>query len=445
MTSPGSLPVQAVVLADIAVIVAVCAVLTRLLGGLHQPPVVAEITTGLLLGPSVLGLFPGDLPGRLFPEAARLPLSAVAGLGLVLLMFLCGWELDTRQLRGSRGTVGVVAALAMALPFTLGGGFAALLQLREPARGDPTASVLFLATAFSITAFPVLARILRDERLNRTRAGALAMSCAALGDVAAWCVLVLVTAMAGPGRAADFWVVLALTAVFALVMLLAVRPVLHRLLAGPAARGNDGAAAALVLCGLLLSAFATSWIGIHPIFGAFAFGLLMPRRSGAGLQRGADLLHGVKLPLERTAALLLPVFFVLTGLSVDVRHLGPSGLLLAVAALAVASAGKYLGAALPARLAGLGGREALAFGTLMNTRGLTEIVVLGIGRQLGLISGEVFTVMVLVALVATALTGPLLRLLRITPPAPPSLGFSAQRTPVDATAAAPPTREVQAA
>ena len=418
MVSTGPIPVEAVVLADIAIVIAVCAVLTRLLRRLHQPPVIAEIAAGLLLGPSLLGMLPGDLPDRLFPADARLPLSAIANLGLALLMFLCGWELDARQLRSNTRKVGVLAVLAMAVPFALGGGFAVLIHHQQAGPGvRPAAFVLFLATAFSITAFPVLARILRDQGLTRTRIGGMAMTCAALCDVVAWCVLVLVTALSKSTGTDGFVQVLGLTAGFAAV-LLAVRPLLRRALARLNDRGSDSALTAVVLSGLLISAFVTSWIGIHPIFGAFAFGLLMPRRTGAERGLGDELTQRVGIPLDRAAALLLPVYFVLTGLSVDVRKLGLSGLLLLVGALAVATVGKYLGAALPARLSGLGGRDALAFGTLMNTRGLTEIVVLGIGRQLGLISAELFTVMVLVALLTTALAGPLLRRFKLTAPTP---------------------------
>ncbi|MFC1439470.1 cation:proton antiporter [Streptacidiphilus sp. N1-10] len=413
------IPVEAVVLADIAIVIAVCAVLTRLLRRLHQPPVIAEIAAGLLLGPSLLGMLPGDLPDRLFPADARLPLSAVANLGLALLMFLCGWELDSRQLRSNTRNIGALAVLAMAVPFALGGGFAVLIRHQQAGPGvRPAAFVLFLATAFSITAFPVLARILRDQGLTRTRIGGMAMTCAALCDVVAWCVLVLVTALAKSNGTAGFVQVLGLTAGFAAVLVLVVRPLLRRALARLNERGSDSALTAVILSGLLVSAFVTSWIGIHPIFGAFAFGLLMPRRTGAERGLGDELTQRVGIPLDRAAALLLPVYFVLTGLSVDVRKLGLSGLLLLVGALAVATVGKYLGAAVPARLSGLGGRDALAFGTLMNTRGLTEIVVLGIGRQLGLISAELFTVMVLVALLTTAQAGPLLRRFKLTAPLP---------------------------
>ncbi|QMU77052.1 cation/H(+) antiporter [Streptacidiphilus sp. PB12-B1b] len=416
VATPSNLPVEAVVLADVAVVLAVSVLMVQLAKRLGQPPVVAEILAGLMLGPSLLGLLPGDLPARLFPADARTPLSAIAQLGLALFLFSTGWELDLRRLRGSGRTLGAVAVSSMAVPFAVGGGIAALLYRSQAPRGvSSTVFVLFLATAFSITAFPVLARLIRDRGLSRTRIGSMAMACAAGCDVAAWCVLVLVTAMATAKGTDGFVTTVALTLVYAAVMVFAVRPLLRRVLRGGSVRWDSTTQLVLIAAGALLSSYVTSWIGVHAFFGAFAFGLVMPRRHAdtTGLEQR------IAAPLDKAAALLLPVFFVITGLSVNVTVLGRSGLLVLLLALAAAVAGKFAGTALPARLGGMGWRDASLLGTLMNTRGLTEIVVLGIGNQLGIIGPELFTVMVLIALITTAMAGPLLRLMGVGGPDAP--------------------------
>lgn len=441
---PGDLPIEAVVMADVALVLIAGAAMARLISPLRQPPVIAEIATGIVLGPSLLGLLPGDLPALLFPADARPLLSAIAQLGLLLFMFLAGWELDLSRLHGSRTAVTGMAGCAMAVPFALGAGTAAVLY-RDHAAGGTSAGVfvLYLGTAFSITAFPVLARIIGDSHLGGTRIGTVAMACAAVGDVVAWCALVLVVAVSeasGPGR---FLAVLALTVAYGLVMALAVRPLLRAAMAAAARRGAyGGSLAALISAGVLLSSYATSWIGIHAIFGAFAFGLAMPR----GLpEREARAAHRhVAGPLARVASLLLPVFFIVTGLSVDIGALGWQGALALGLILLTAVAGKLAGAAVPARLwAGMTWREAGAFGVLMNTRGLTEIVILDVGRQLGVISAEMFTMMVVMALVTTAMAGPLLHVLGVAPrppaPAGPAGPPADAADPVGTTAGHPAT------
>ncbi|MFF7180212.1 cation:proton antiporter [Streptomyces sp. NPDC008121] len=425
MAASTSVPLEAIVLADVAIVLVVGALMVALGRRLHQPPVVAEIAAGLMLGPSLLGLLPGDLPALIFPPEARPALSALAQVGLALFMFLAGWELDLGRLRGRTRSVGSTAVMAMAVPFVVGAGAAALLYGSTAPDGvDADIFVLYMATAFSITAFPVLARIIRDRALGHTRVGAMAMACAAAGDVVAWCVLVLVVALAGSGGTGDFFAVLALTALYAAVMVLVVRPLLHRTLrAATPGRQETGVRLVLIVAGVFLSSYATSWIGIHAIFGAFAFGLVMPRSSEPRLHQQ------LATPLEKTSSLLLPVFFVITGLSVDIGGLGASGLLALLLVLAAAVIGKYAGAAIPARLSGMSWRDAGAFGTLMNTRGLTELVILGVGRELGLIGPELFTMMVLMALATTAMAGPLLRLLGVGDAAPPPV--EADPTPHD--------------
>ncbi|MFF2012655.1 cation:proton antiporter [Streptomyces sp. NPDC058195] len=422
MAGLEALPLDAIVLADVALVLVAGAVMVRLARRLRQPPVVAEITVGVMLGPSLLGLLPGNLTEVIFPPQARPVLGIVAQIGLVLFMFLAGWELDLRRLR-SRGTaLGTMAMAAMAVPFVLGLGAAAVIYGALGSGGtDRTAFMLFLATAFSITAFPVLARIIKDRGLASTRVGALALTCAAIGDVTAWCVLVLVVALAGSGGVLDFVTVVALTAVFGAVMGLVVRP----LLASVLRKVSGPTQWVLISAGVFLTSVATTWIGIHAIFGAFAFGLVMPRH-GPQWQT-------VSAPMERTTALLLPVYFVVTGLAVDINGLGAAGLSVLALVVAVAVIGKFAGASLPARLWGMPWREACAFGALMNTRGLTEIVILGIGHDLGLIGPELFTVMVLMALITTAMAGPVLHKLGMDqagPPHPPPVRPARDEEPV---------------
>ncbi|MFF4761617.1 cation:proton antiporter [Streptomyces sp. NPDC001292] len=425
-------------MADVAIVLLAGRLFVRLSRRLRQPPVVAEIAIGITLGPSVLGLLPGDLTERLFPYDALPMLSAVAQVGLLAFMFLAGWEMDVGQLRSRGRSVGVMAGLSMATPLLIGAGAAALLAERYAGSGrSTTAFVLFLSTAFAITAFPVLARIITDSGLSGTRVGTTAMACAAVGDVLAWCVLVLVVAVSEAGSPANFLTVVGLTVAYGLVMARVVRPLL-RFAVRRSSRASSGAnTLALIASGVFLSAWVTSWIGIHAIFGAFAFGLVMPREARE------ELHANVSAPLSGIVALLLPVFFVVTGLSVDVGALGLVGLGYLALILCVAVLGKYAGAVLPARMSGMSWREAGAFATLMNTRGLTEIVILNVGRELGVIGPEMFTMMVIMALVTTAMAGPLLHVLGITRAAGAPRA-SGHRTPASAGSGVGPAPAVKA-
>lgn len=406
MAAADGVPVEAVVMADVALVLLAGVVVAWVSRRLRQPPVVGEIAVGIMLGPSVLGLLGADLPEVIFPEAALPMLSSVAQIGLVVFMFLAGWEFDYARLRGGGRTVGTLAVLSMAVPFAVGAGTALLLRGYRPEDVSPGEFALFLGTALSITAFPVLARIIKDEGLSRKRVGTMAMACAAAGDVAAWCLLVMVVALADAGGSGSFVAILVWSGAYGAAMLLLVRPLLHRGVEYLVRKGDMGTALAVIVAGAFLSSFATSWVGIHAIFGAFAFGLIMPR------QHAPAVLEQVRIPLERIAALFLPVFFIVTGLSVDIGTLGWAGFVALTLVMVAAVTGKFAGAAVPAKLSGMSWREAGAFGTLMNTRGLTEIVILGVGLEVGLIGGELFTILVLMALLTTVMAGPLLRLLR---------------------------------
>jgi Kef-type K+ transport system membrane component KefB len=278
------------------------------------------------------------------------------------------------------------------------------------------AFAMFIGVAMSITAFPVLARILTHTGLIDTKIGTLALASAAIDDVVAWCLLTLVAAVATAGDAVSFLRVAGLSFAYVAFMLIVMRPLLRvqmrrwmRLSSPPPH------AIAVVMAGLLLSAYMTTVIGIHPIFGAFLFGLVMPRDSAHGNPSTSQIhITSTSLakfcePFEQLGLLLLPVFFIVTGLGVDVVSLGMNGLMELVAIVTIACAGKLIGAAVPARLCGMTWSEAKTLGLLMNTRGLTELIVLNTGVSLGILDSQMFTMMVIMAVVTTSMAGPLIR------------------------------------
>lgn len=344
----------------------------------------------------------GDLiGGELFPADLRPVLKGLADVGLVLFMFVVGLELDQQLVRG-RGRVAASVSLGSTLPSFGLGCLVALWLAADHDQGRTLPFVLFFSAAMSATAFPVLARILTDRQMHRTRLGGLAPACAAVVDVLTWTALAVAVAIAGSGGS-DQWRV-ALTVPFALVMFLGVRPVLRRLVPAYEKAGRlTPDLLALVLIGLFASAWATEWMHVHFIFGAFLFGAVMPR---AGAER---LNHEILKRLEQLAVLLpLPMFFVVAGMSVDLTALEASGVGALAAILVVAIGGKLGGAYAAARLQRVPGRQAAALAALLNTRGLTEIVILSVGLEKGVLDTELYSLMVVMALITTAMTGPLL-------------------------------------
>jgi Kef-type K+ transport system membrane component KefB len=397
----------AAVMADIAIVLLAGALLGRLARYLRQPPVVGEIVAGIALGPSLLGLLPGDPTAHLFPADARPYLSAIAQVGLLVFMFGIGWEFDKRLLNGRRGAAGAVSVSSIAFAFALGVGLAAILYPHhDTVKGQHTsftAFALFMGAAMSITAFPVLARMLTEHRMMGTRVGALALASAAVDDVLAWCLLALTAAIVtANGASGDMVQIGVLAAIYIAVLGLAVRPLLAHLTRRWVRDRVPPLYVIVIVAGIFLSSYATTWIGIHAIFGAFAFGFVMPREPFDVL---AD---GVKRPFDGISMVLLPVFFIVTGLNVDISALSGRGVAELVAIILVACAGKMIGATIPGKLTGMPWREAGTLGLLMNTRGLTELIILNVGVGLGVLDGQMFTMMVLMALVTTALAGPLL-------------------------------------
>lgn len=397
----------ATVMADIAIVLVVGAILGRLVRRLRQPAVIGEITAGIALGPSLLGLLPGDPTAHVFPIEARPYLAALAQVGLLVFMFGIGWEFDGRLLNGRRGAVGAISIGSIALAFGFGIALAALLYPHHrTVNGHDTsftAFALFVGAAMSITAFPVLARILTEHRMMGTRVGAFALAGAAIGDVFAWCLLALTAAIVTAAGTAGHMVQIGILAlIYMATMALVVRPLLARATRRWVTDRVSPMYFIMIVAGILLSSYATTWIGIHAIFGAFAFGLIMPRRP-------LDVLvEGVQRPFDGIVTVLLPVFFILTGLNVDISALSGRGSIELAAIIVVACAGKMIGATVPGKLTGLSWREAGSLGLLMNTRGLTELIILNAGVSLGVLDSQMCTMMVLMALVTTALAGPLL-------------------------------------
>jgi Kef-type K+ transport system membrane component KefB len=369
-----------------------------------QPAVVGQVAAGIALGPSLLGAYWPEATAALFPPASLGGLQLLSQLGVILYMFTVGMELSwTVVQRHARAAV-VVSHISILVPLLLGVLAAIpLYRTHAPAGISFEAFGLFIGVAMSITALPVLARILAERGLATTPLGAVTLTCAAVDDVSAWLLLALVIAIvSGGGAVVTVGVTLALVLVFVAVMVFAVRPAIARALAAaPAAAGPDGRAGALAVATLFASVLATETLGVHAVFGAFVAGAIMPQRGAAG----AALRE--RLGAFSTLA-LLPLFFAFTGLRTEMRLLDRAELWLTLTGIIlVATLGKLGGSTLAARFVGLDWASAFVLGALMNTRGLMELIALNIGYDLGVITPGVFTCFVLMALVTTAMTGPL--------------------------------------
>ncbi|KYF85165.1 potassium transporter [Sorangium cellulosum] len=397
---------------------------------LEQPMVIAEVTAGILLGPSLFGwLFP-DTSAVLFAQESLPLLKLVSEVGLIVFMFLIGLELDPKLLRGRGHASVIISHTSIIVPFALGGLLALYLYPRLSQSSVPFMSfTLFMGVAMSITAFPVLARILTERRLLGTKVGALTITCAAVDDVTAWCILAFVVSIArATGLVGAVW-----TTVFAVAyiagMMFVVRPFLARL--GERGSSKEGLSQDLVAVTLLLlivSSWTTEMIGIHPLFGAFMLGAIMPK--------GTGFAHSLAEKLEDFAVVfLLPLFFAYSGLRTQIGLLNSAdGWIMCGLIIVVACAGKFGGSAVAARLTGQRWREASALGILMNTRGLMELIVLNLGLDLGIISPTLFTMMVLMALVTTFMTTPLLRWIYPPEELAKELADVPERTPLPAAA-----------
>ncbi|GLC27628.1 cation:proton antiporter [Roseisolibacter agri] len=372
-----------------------------------QPRVIGEMVAGLVLGPSVFGALAPALAARVFPPDALAPLAAVAQLGVLLFLLVVGLRLDLGALRLRAGAAVAMSHASIAVPFALGAALAPLLprELAGP-HVSPLAFALFLGAAMSVTAFPVLARILEERRLTGTRLGTLALAAAAVDDVSAWTILAGVVAVARAGAAGGAGTAvlraLGLTALV-VVAALATRPLLRRRLLRHGGR-VDAPDVGLVVVLALATALATEHAGVHALFGAFLAGTLVPREQGVAAALATRM-------EELVVTALLPAFFAFAGLRASVALIDGAALWAVFGLLMlVAVGGKLGGSAVAARLAGLPWDESLGLGILMNTRGLMELVILSIGLDVGAISPTLYAMMVLMALATTIMTAPLLAL-----------------------------------
>jgi Kef-type K+ transport system membrane component KefB len=405
-----------ILLLQLIVVLALSRLMGWLVNRMHQPQVVGEMLAGIMLGPS---LFAWLVP-RLWTQIFRPDLIAGSGIhadptqylamlsqiGVVFFLFLIGLELDPKLIRNRGHAAVVISHVSIVAPFLLGAALAIFLY-SEVFTATPqmhfTSVALFMGAAMSITAFPVLARILTERNLHKTKVGAITITCAAVDDVTAWCMLAFVVGIARAAGLKPAIMTAIYSVAYVLVMFFIVRPFLRRLQAvyERQSRLSHNVVAVIFLL-ILASAYTTERIGIHALFGAFLMGAVMPK--------GTQFVRHLSEKLEDfTVVFLLPIFFAYTGLKTQIGLLNhPQLWVMTGVVIAVACAGKFGGSTLAARACGLGWRESAAIGILMNTRGLMELVILNIGRELGVITDAVFAMMVIMALVTTALTTPIL-------------------------------------
>ena len=372
-----------------------------------QPPVMGEMIAGIVLGPSVLGLFSPQALSFLFPPASLETLRLLSQIGVVLFMFIVGMELDVRHVREKGSAAVMISHASIIVPFLLGAALSLFLYRELASPGTSfNAFALFIGVAMSITAFPVLARILEDRGMTQTHLGSIALTCAAVDDVTAWCILALVIALVKSTGIGISAITIVLTLIFAASMFFIVRPQLGRLIKEPDSQLHRRRLIPIILAFVMACALLTETIGIHALFGAFVAGVVMPPAT--------EFRIFLKDKLEAFGSYaLLPLFFAFTGLRTQVGLLNDwHDWLLCAVIILVAIAGKLGGSMLMSRWTGMNWSQSFSIGVLMNTRGLVELVVLNIGYDLGILSGRIFTMMVLMALVTTFMTGPLLSLVR---------------------------------
>lgn len=394
----------ALLLFQIITIVLVARIFGWIFRKIGQPSVIGEIIAGIVLGPSLFGLYFPGMKESLFPTDSLGNLQLLSQIGLILFMFVIGMELDLKVLKNKANEAVVISHASIVIPFALGIGLSYFIYHQfAPAGIEFLSFSLFMGIAMSITAFPVLARIIQERGIHKTRLGTIVITCAAADDITAWCLLAVVIAIVKAGSFVSSLYVIGLAVGYVLMMLFVVKPFLKRI--GDLYGKKDNikkSVVAIFFLTLIVSSYLTEIIGIHALFGAFMTGVIMPDISkfrNVFIEKVEDV----------SLILLLPLFFVFTGLRTEIGLINEPYLWKVTGfIILVAVAGKFLGSALAAKFVGQSWRDSLTIGALMNTRGLMELVVLNIGYELGVLSPKVFTMMVIMALVTTFMTGPAL-------------------------------------
>ncbi|MEN9909245.1 MAG: hypothetical protein RLZZ540_2394 [Bacteroidota bacterium] len=397
----------AILLAQIVMIILTARVFGWFFKKIGQPTVIGEIIAGIVLGPSLVGMYFPEFSAALFPAASLGNLKFLSQIGLILFMFVIGMELDIKVLKNKASEAIVISHASIIIPFAMGIGLSYFVYSQFAPEGVEFLSFsLFMGIAMSITAFPVLARIVQERGIHKTRLGSIVITCAAADDITAWCLLAVVIAIVKAGDFVGSFYVISLALLYVLAMIFIVKPFLKRIGDLYSEKENIGKPVmAIFFLLLIISSYATEVIGIHALFGGFMMGAIMP-----------DITKFRMIFIEKvedvSVILLLPLFFVFTGLNTQVGLINDVYLWKVTGAIiAVAVIGKFIGSALAARFVGQSWHDSLTIGALMNTRGLMELIVLNIGLELKVLTPEVFTMMVIMALVTTFMTGPALDLL----------------------------------
>lgn len=390
------------------VVIAVARFFGFVFRSMNQPSVMGEVLGGIILGPSVLGYFFPGYMSVVFHADAMIFLKHIAETGIVLYLFVMGLEIDLHRLKKSARSAVAISQASIALPFVLGIGLASQIYTGyAPAGVGQLEFSLFVGVSLSITAFPVLARILMDSNLHKTQLGDLALTCAAIDDISAWCLVAVVTGIMKSSLSGAGWTI-GLTVLYILCMVLVIRPYVEKLIPRleKTVERIPQALLAFAILGALGSAALTDLIGIHAFFGAFLFGAIIPHDS----LLARDITEKLQ---DFVAILFLPAFFALTGVKTQLGLLSSAhDWMICIGITVLAILGKFGGAFAGAKISGSSTHEATTLGILMNTRGLVELIVLNIGLSVGVLTPTLFTMLVIMAIVTTFMTGPLLKLVQ---------------------------------
>lgn len=394
----------AILLAQIVVVILVARVFGWICKKIGQPTVIGEIVAGIVLGPSLVGMYFPEISAALFPLQSMPNLQFLSQIGLIMFMFVIGMELDLKVLRNQAHEAVVISHASMVIPFALGMGLSYYIyESFAPHNVQFLSFGLFMGIAMSVTAFPVLARIVQERGIHKSRLGTIVITCAAADDITAWCLLAAVIAIVKAGSFTSSFYVIALAVGYVILMMKVVKPFLKRVGDLHTSRENlSKPIVAIFFVTLIISSYTTEVIGIHALFGAFMAGAIMPENTkfrNLFIEKIEDV----------SLVLLLPLFFVFTGLRTQIGLLDDVSLWKVTGyIILVAVVGKFLGSTLAAKFVGQNWKDSLTIGALMNTRGLMELVVLNIGYDLGVLTPEIFAMMVIMALLTTFMTGPAL-------------------------------------